>query len=307
MGGRDRGTAAKVAVVGALAATWCGAALGAAAVAEGFASTGQAYAGWYWISRGTQARWEFLSLPSTSDPFLCLEAFLCLPVADGPLPAEIEVRFQIETGAGPGSRLYVARLGRTMVGESYAMYFGQVFLSRRDLEVGSRLIVRLHGSQAEVPLGVHPSSVRVALSTTPALASAAPASEVVGAAAVASSTPTQPARALPLSVSPDSAPFLAPGTYRGELGWAGPYTAPIGRGLYKVNLRAGEIVTVRIETESSCVLSLRDPSGRKVGEVEGSSWLGLEYRAQVGGAWQILISCREGGPLFPYTLTLSIR
>lgn len=307
MGGHNRGTVAKVAVVGGLVAAWWGVALGAAAVAEGFASTGQAYAGWYWISRGSQARWEFLSLPLTSDPFLGLEAFLCLPVAAGPLPAEIEVRFQIETGAGPGSRLYVARLGRTMTGESYAMYFGQVFLSRRELGLGSRLIVRLDGSQAEVPLGVHPSSVRVTLSTAPALASAAPPTGGVGTAAAASSVPTQPARTLPGSASPDSAPFLAPGTYRGELGWSGPYTAPIGRGVYKVNLRAGEIVTVRVETESVCVVSLCDPSGRKVGEVEGSTWLGLEYHAQVGGAWQILISCREGSSLFPYTLTLSIR
>ncbi|MBC7221088.1 hypothetical protein H5T55_06440 [Candidatus Bipolaricaulota bacterium] len=305
MGGSNRG--AKVAVVGALAAAWWGVVLGAAAVAEGFATTGQAYAGWYWISRGSQARWEFLSLPPTSDPFLGLEAFLCLPVGDGPLPAEIEIRFQIATGAGPGSRLYVARLGRTMTGESYAMYFGQVFLSRRELGLGSRLIVRLDGSQAEVPLGVHPGSVRVTLSTTPALASAAPAYDVVGSAGGACPAPTQPARTLSPSASPDSAPFLAPGTYRGELGWGGPYTAPIGRGLYKINLHAGEIVTVRIETESPCVLILRDPSGRKVGEVEGSSWLGLEYRAQVGGAWQVLISCWEGSSLFPYTLTLSIR
>ncbi|HEU68683.1 MAG TPA: hypothetical protein ENN53_05680 [Candidatus Acetothermia bacterium] len=304
MGGHESGAAAKVAVLGGLIAGWCGAALGAAAVADRFASTGQAYADWYWISRGSDAQWEFVNLAPTSDPHLGLEAFLCLPVTDGPLPAEIEVRFRVATGAGPGSRLYVARLWRTVASERYAMYFGQVFLSRRDLGVGSRLIVRLVGSQVEGPLGVHPTSVRVAMDSAPALALAAPAGEVAGAAAAVSD---QSVRILPASASSASAPFLAPGTYRGELGWAGPYTAPIRRGLYKVNLRAGEVITVRIETESCCVLSLRDPSGRKVGEVEGSSWLGLEYRAQVGGAWQILISCREGGSLFPYTLTLSIR
>lgn len=306
MGGYKGGRRAKVAAVAGLIAVWGGAALGAAAVADGFASTGQAYADWYWISGDSYARWEFATLPPTSDPYLGLEAFLCLPIADLPLPAEIEVRLQIETGVGSAQRLYVVRLGRTVVEGHYSLYFGQVFLSRRELGVGSRLIVRLEGSQAGVPLGVHASSIRVCVAggTAAMVAVAAP---VGGGGESPTVGSPEPVPALPVSTHPEAAPFLAPGTYRGELGWAGPYTVPLGRGVYRVTLRAGQILTVRVETESPCVLTLHDPTGRKVGEVEGGSWLGLEYRVPVGGAWQIVVACHSGRPVFPYTLTVGIR
>lgn len=306
MGGHNSGLGAKVVVVvGAIAVSWA-AALGAATVADGFASTGHAYADWYWISSGSHAQWEFATLPPTSDPYLGLEAFVCLPTADRLPPAEIEVRFQIGTGVQSDRRLYLVRLGRTVVGDHHAMYFGQAFLSRRELGVGSRLIVRLEGSQAEVPLGVHPTAIRVRVAggAAPTVAVAAPAGAAGG---ISTTGAPDEVRILPISTHPEAAPFLAPGTYQGELGWAGPYTTPLGRGVYNVNLRAGEIITVRVETESPCVLTLHDPTGRKVGEVEGSSWLGLEYRVPVGGAWQIVVACRSGGPLFPYTLTVGIR
>lgn len=306
MGGRNSGRGTRVAVVGGLIAVWWGTALGAAAVADGFASTGQAYADWYWISRGSHARWEFTTLPPTFDSYLGLEAFLCLPIVNRPPPPEIEVRFRIDTGVQSAYRLYVVRLGRTVVGDHHALYFGQAFLSRRELGVGSRLIVSLDGSQTEVPLGVHASSiqVRVAGGPAPTVAVAPPAG---GAGGVSTAMVQEQARTLPISAHPETAPFLAPGAYRGELGWAGPYTAPIGRGVYKVNLRAGQIITLRVETGSWCTLTLHDPTGRKVGEVEGSSWLGLEYRVAVGGAWQIVVACHVGGPLFPYILTVGIH
>ncbi len=316
MGGYKNTAIVKVALLGIGVIGWGGVALGAVLAAEGFATTGLAYGDWYWLSRGSQARWEFASIPVTSDPYLALEAFLCLPITAGPPATEIEVRFQVTTSSKPAPRLYVARLWRTEVNGSQAMYFGQLFLSRRELGVGSFLCVKLDGSQAEIPLGVHASSVRVAVgpgrSAGPVLASAPALGQGGGweevAAAVGKTSPSpQSVRTLPVSESAEAAPFIAPGTYQGSLGWAGPYTAPISRGTYKVHLRPGEIVTVRIETSSSCILCLVDPSGRKVGEVEGSSWLGLEYRAQVGGAWQILIFCPYGGPRFSYSLTLGIR
>lgn len=76
--------------------------------------------------------------------------------------------------------------------------------------------------------------------------------------------------------------------------------------VYRVHLRVGQIVTVRLEASSGCVLVLLDPTGQRVGEIEGS-WVGLEHRAAVAGVWQILVICREGRPQFPYTLTLEIR
>ncbi|MDD5452668.1 MAG: hypothetical protein PHZ21_00065 [Candidatus Bipolaricaulis sp.] len=281
--------------------------------AEGFWTSGEGYADWYWLNPQCEARWDFLSLPAGGDSHIAVEAFLCLSLPNGSAPAEIEVRFEIGTAAEKG-RLWVARLQRIQWEGGHALYFGQLFLPRREIGLGSRLTVRLGGSQAGIPLGVHPTSVRVSVGPggdlAPVLAAATPngqgggQDEVVAAGMAAEAAPT---RTLPDSSAADSAPFLAPGTYRGSLGWAGPYETLNGKGVYRVNLRAGEVITVRIETGSPCALHLLDPTGRKVGEIEGSSWLGLEYRAHVTGAWQIVIACLGAGPRFPYTLSLGIR
>lgn len=294
---------------------WGAIGLGATLPAEGFRTTGQGSAGWYWLYPQCQAEWEFHSLPPGVESHVVVEAFVCLSLPNGSAPAEIEVRFQVTTAA-PIGRLWVARLCRIQSTAGHALYFGQLFLSRRELGLGSRLTVRLDGAQAGIPMGVHPNSVRISLgpggTPAPVPVAAAPDGrgggwEEVAAATTGSAGAAAPVRALPDSASAASAPFLAPGTYRGTLGWAGPYTEPIGKGVYKVHLRVGQIVTVRIETTSPCTLCLLDPAGRKVGEVTGGSWLGLEYRAHTDGAWQILITCQDGRPRFPYTLTLGIR
>jgi len=290
---------------------------GATLAAEGFATTGQGGAGWYWLHPQSHAQWEFFGLPSGSDPYIALEAFLCLSLPNGSTPAEIEVRFLIGTVVGQSSGLRVARLSRIQSNADYAMYFGQVFIPRREIGLGSRLTVRLEGGPIGLPVGVHPHSVRLAMGSgggAPMVSSSVLSGqggsleEVYGSGGAA--TPfaaAAPVRTLPDSAVINSAPFLTPGTYRGTLGWSGPYDTPTGMGLYRVNLRVDEVVTLRVETTSPCLLVLVDPTGRKVGEIEGSSWLGLEYRATVGGAWQVHIICREGGPRFPYTLTLGIR
>jgi len=305
----------RLALAGGLILAWGWLTCGATLAPEGFWTTGQGYADWYWLGPCSRAQWEFLNLPTGGDSHVTLEAFLCLSMPNGGAPSEIVVRFQIRTTSGCASRALVTRLSRVQANHDHAMYFGQVFLSRRDIGLGSRLTVRLDGAQGTIPLGVHPNSVRVRVgpggSPVPILATATPhgqgggLDEVVGAVALAGPSASI-VRSLPPSEVAADAPFLSPGTYRGTLGW-GPYSVPNGRGLYRVNLRVGEIITVRIETSSPCVLYLLDPSGRTVGEVEGSSWLGLEYRAHIAGAWQVLIACRTGAPRFPYTLTLGIR
>lgn len=289
---------------------------GATLAAEGFWTTGQGYADWYWLDPRGHAQWEFINLPTGGDPHVAIEAFLCLSVPNGSAPSEIEVRFQIGTTSGFASRLWATRLNRIQANHDHAMYFGQVFLPRREIGLGSRLTVRLDGAQGAILMGVHPNSVRVSVGpggtpvskavTVTANGQGGGLEEVVGAVAAAGSS-TSIVRSLPPSDAANDAPFLSPGTYRGALGWVGPYDVPNGKGLYRVNLRAGEVITVRIETGSPCALYLLDPSGRKVGEVEGSSWLGLEYRAHTVGAWQVLIVCRESSPRFSYTLTLNIR
>lgn len=304
-------------MLGGCIVVWGWAALGGAFYAEGFRTTGRGYGDWYWLSPQAHAQWEFFTLPASPDPYVAIETFLCLSQPNGSSPAEIEVRFQIATSTRCVQRTYVARLTRVQANRESVLYFGQIFLARRDVGLGSRLTVRLDGAQSRLPLGVHSGSVRVSEGFTPApvLAAATEVGQgggleeikgILGPTAGSAGNP-QTVRSLPDSENAEGAPFLAPGVYRGELGWPGPYERPNGKDLYRVNLRAGEVVTVQIETTSPCALYLLDPCGRKVGEIEGSSWLGLEYRAHLSGAWQILIACREGGPRFPYTLTLNIR
>ncbi|MCX7750405.1 MAG: hypothetical protein N2320_02415 [Candidatus Bipolaricaulota bacterium] len=276
----------------------------AALLPEGFTTTGQAYADWYWISGRSHAQWEFLSVPTGLDPYLALEIFLCLAGAAGTLPPEIQARFSIAGSAGGTAPLWLARLSRVQESGAHALYFGQLFIPRRT--VGSRLVVGLSGMELGFPVGVHAQSVRVVVAAGGG-ASPAP-SAPASASAISPPTPSATiSRRLPDCTSPDLAPFLTPGTYQGSLGWSGPGTAPTGRGVYKVNLRAGQIVAVRVETEGPCRLLLLDPGGRVVGEIEGSTWLGLEYRAGVAGAWQIQVVCQNGVPKFDYRLTLDIR
>lgn len=298
-------------VVAALAFTGTAAAL----LPEGFATTGQAHADWYWVSGRSHARWEFLSLPVGIDPYLAVETFLCVPVTAGTAPLEIRARLAVAGSAGGPPQVWLARLQRIQVGGGYALYFGQLFIPRRT--VGSRLVVSLDGRELGFPVGVHPHSVRVAVGPSASAGTAVSPPKVPtresgevagGAGGLLGGGPASPLlRLLPPCESPEGAPFLAPGTYQGSLGWVGPGTAPIGKGVYKVNLRAGQIVSIRVETEGPCRLLLLDPGGRPVGEIEGSSWLGLEYRAGLAGAWQIQVLCLNGVPKFDYRLTLDIR
>ncbi len=290
-----------------LAATWAMVAVAGNATVllpDGFATTGHGYAEWYWLSSPGHARWEFLSIPSGAEPYLAVETFLCLPASAGAFPSQIQARFALAGSAGGPPQAWLARLDRVQVNGTYALYFGQLFIPRRT--VGSRLVVTLNGAELGFPVGVHPYSVRVAAAVGGG-AITPPAAPASGPTAAPSSSTDSVRRLLPPCESLESAPFLSPGTYQGALGWAGPGTVPAGKGVYRVNLRAGQIVSVRVEAGGPCRLVLLDPSGRPVGEIEGSSWLGLEYRAAATGAWGIVVVCTNGGPRFDYTLTLEVR
>ncbi len=300
------GDAKRIACAVVLAALCAGTGVGATLVAEAFTTTGQPQADWYWLGGTARAQWEFLSVPPGLDPYLGVEVFVCLPVSSGGAPREIEARLRIRTSAAASAQLWAVRMGCVQVGVGYALYFGQAFVPRRI--VGSRLTVELEGA-GSLPLGVHAQSVRVVVAGGASGSGlGTPVAGQAGSAGVSDRAGTAVlVRSLPASDSPGSAPFLAPGTYRGTLGWGGPGEVPNGKGLYRVNLRAGEIVSVRVETEAPCTLLILDPEGRKVGEISGRSWLGLEYRADRSGAWQILVLCPNGGPRFSFTLTVGIR
>jgi hypothetical protein len=316
MGGNHNRKLRTVVLLGGLVVLWGSVALGGAFYAEGFRTTGSGYEDWYWLSAQTHAQWEFLTLPASSDPYVALEAFLCLRAPNGTAPGEIEVRFQFATAGGHTRRTHVARLTRIQANHESALYFGQVFLSRRELGIGSRLSVRLDGAQSRLSIGVHPSSVRVSggpgggpglVAFTENGRGGGPdeVSAILGGAGSLVGVPST-VRSLPDSGSAE-APFLAPGVYRGELGGPGAYHTVDMKDVYRVNLRVGQIVTVRVEATSQCVLILLDPLGRKVGEIGGSASLGLEHRATVTGVWQILVLCWVGSPPLTYTMTLHIR
>jgi len=287
--------------------------------ADSFRITARAYGDWYWLSPCTHAQWEFLTLPASPEPYVGLDVFLCLLEAGDPLPEEIMVRFEISTSTVSARRTHITRLTRVQVNHQSALYFGQIFLSRRELGLGSRLIVRLNGTQSRLSLGVHPDSLRARIPgglgvpgpvTPTENGRGGGAGEVNAVAGGASASVERPqlVRSLPESGRVDAAPFLAPGVYRGELGWPGPYQAPDGKDVYRVSLRVGQTISLRLEAPvgRALTLLLLDPAGQRVGEVSGTSWLGMEHRAAIAGAWQIVILCREGGPRFSYTLTLQI-
>lgn len=160
MGGNFTVERRRLALAGGLLLMWGWMALGATHAAEGFWTTGRG-SDWHWLEPRDHARWEFFTLPAGGNPHVAVEAFLCLAVPNGSAPPEIAVRFQIGTAAGPRPRLWVVRMHRIQANEGYAMYFGQLFLCRREIGLGSRLTVRLDGAQSRFSLGVHPGSVRI--------------------------------------------------------------------------------------------------------------------------------------------------
>jgi len=306
-----------VLVLGAVEVGW-----GSTYLPDLFRTNARSAGGLYWVSQRDYAEWEFQSLRPGTGLSLSLEAGVFLSFPGGAGPAEVWLRVKVATLGAGDSRLYTLVLSRvSQVGDTVG-YFGQLFLSTRELGLGSRLVVQVDGRQSGVPVGVASTSFRVSLPGSGTMVSAlpGPATPATGAAlaspdgrggvdlpVVSSSAPLL-IRTFAQDTHRANAVYVAPGSYRAELGWPGAPFEPDSEDCYKVNLRAGEVLSLRLEVPSGpcCILVLFDPSGNKVAEVEGN-WMGLEYRAGTAGVWQVWVLCRESHPTFPYTLTVGIR
>lgn len=302
---------------------------GARLYPNAFYTTGRMSGDWYWLETpASYAQWEFHALPASLSEQVVLDVLACAAAQEGSVPAEFAVVLTLTSG---GRACWSGRvlLRRVQSAEGGAVYFGQLPVSRRELALGSQLIVRADGSPSGLRLGFHPGSLRVQGNlerrAVPggqdpfAILWATVDGMAGGAGGVLADDPPAPTvrpgtpAPIPLSLHNtdrmEDAPFLAPGSYRGQLGWPGPYQPMNSRDWCRVNLRPGQVVRLTLEVGAGCPCSLHlfDPYGREVGSVTGGERMGLEYRADVGGAWYVLIACREGCAAFPYLLAVHIE
>ena len=80
----------KLVVLGGLLGVAGAMGYGMALPAEGFWTSGERYADWYWLNPQCEAQWDFLSLPVGDDSHIAVEAFLCLSLPNGSAPAELK-------------------------------------------------------------------------------------------------------------------------------------------------------------------------------------------------------------------------
>jgi hypothetical protein len=112
---------------------------------------------------------------------------------------------------------------------------------------------------------------------------------------------------LPETERMEDAVFLAPGRYIGELG-APDFCCRPGdsRDWYRVNLQPGQMVNLSIAMTgaANCRLSLYDPGGNKVGEIEGNG--GLWHQAEQSGGWYVSVACLQATGIVRYELSIKI-
>lgn len=269
--------------------------------------------GWTWVSGpNALAQWQFYDLAWEGN-FLGIELLLPTRGWQTPPPPSLVVTLQFSTfGASLTRRIHLQRVAET---SGIVQYFGQVTLARRDLNLGSYLCVRLFMVPVGVEFGVRETSLRVGGEHS---FYAAKQGDVGGAGGplVSPSVITSKTGLLPADLAAkafrecermEEAPYLSPGRYMGELGWPGPGCNVDSRDWLRVNLNAGHVLELQVDTPKILYLRLLDPSGQEVGRVKGSGRIGLVYQPTVRGVYFVCISVTENTPLFAYTLNLSIR
>jgi len=266
------------------------------------------------------ARWDFSGLSDVGHQ-LVLQVALW---AEGDREA-LPVCLRLATPGLGDWRLYRLELPRVGRGEFGWLYFGQLCVSRRDLALGSSLSVRLDPALPDVTMWVDRRSVALLSSGDPGVAVIAGIAGVeereysgwfIPAAPRPSSAPMEidptiplpiPSRELPETERFREAVYLAPGTYRGEIGWPGPGVD--SSDWYKVNLRPGQTLRVSLSVADggSCGLAIYDAWGERVASVRAGGQLALEYRVRERGPWYIQISCSKLGQVVSYLLELKIE
>ncbi|MFN3346290.1 MAG: hypothetical protein ACK42E_00530 [Candidatus Bipolaricaulaceae bacterium] len=285
-------------------------------MAASFAAQGHADgSGWYW-SRELHAQWQFFDLAWAGE-HLAFTLTLGTRGWVNPPPPVLGAVLTFSSFGCP-SRTQTILLQRVAEQGPLVGYFGQVVLARRDLGFGSYLVVSLR-ARAEAEVGVHAQALRL-VRTAPVLAGAGGMGGPFLPTASDSSAHLAPSPSLPrgegaggaaLSIrkcaSAEDAPYLAPGTYRGQLGWPGPGHDLDSRSWFRVNLHLGQRLELRLISPRPVVVRLLDPTGQEVGRLEGQGQLGLIYEAQKRGAYSVCIAIVEAMPTFSYTVEVLIR
>ena len=275
-----------------------------------FASCPLDSSGVAWISpEAGYAQWQFYDL-AWEGQYLCLEFFLCTRGWRVPPPSFLSLTLRLSTFATALTKnIALQRIGEK--GEVVS-YFGQLILSRRELGLGSYLSVRVSGGPSGVELGLSSNSLRVFGERTFYAESAggtggplvpAPSGSSVSRP---SSSPSS-ANTFRECQGMEDAPYVSPGRYQGELGWPGPGKTLDSKDWLRVNLNAGHILELRVNTPKPVSVQLLDPNGREVGRISGSGELGLTFQAAFRGTHYLCISIFESFPSFTYVLDISIR
>ena len=269
-------------------------------------ATGQAV----WVSASGFAHWEFLSLP-TAYHHLVLKLTTRAAGEDVPvIPVCLRI-FTLSLREGRAFRLKLRKV-------SPGTYFGQLCLSRRDLKSGSQLAVRLTPYPVGVELGLDRHSLTLQLDTDPTIAVRreqeysgwlSPAGGPQATPVVRRPAAAEPTLALPETEKMQDAVYIAPGTYAGELGWAGPGSPPDMADWFKVNLLPGQLVRVSLQAQAGvpCTLKLCAPAGNVVAELRAGNELALEYRVEERGPWLLGVIVSDHSHPIHYKFSLEIR
>lgn len=293
-------------------------AIGAVGLAADFAAQGRMDgAGWYW-SRDLYAQWRLFDLAWEGEHLVFV---VTLETRGWPTPPPPVLGVVLTFSSfGSPSRTQSVTLQRVAEQGPFVRYFGQVVLARRDIGFGSYLAVSLR-ARAEAEVGVSAQALKL-VQASPALAGAAGMGGPF--LSLASVPPASVESTRTHSVSKgegegvarltirectglEDAPFLAPGIYHGELGWAGPGNDLDSHDWFRVNLRSGQRLDLRITTPQPVVVMLWDPAGQEVGRLKGQGQLGLVYEARKHGAYAVCIALAESAPTFSYTVEVLIR
>jgi len=272
-------------------------------------ATGQAV----WVSSSGFAHWEFLSLPMAYD-HLVLKLTTRAAGEDVPV---IPVCLRISTLSLREGRVFRLELRKVSPG----LYFGQLCLSRRDLDSGSQLAIRLIPYPRGVELGLDRHSLTLQVdrgASGPIIVVKqereysgwlSPTGRPQAAATVRRPAVTGTSRVLPETERMWEATYVSPGTYAGELGWSGPGSSPDRTDWFKVNLLPGQLVRVSLQVQADvpCTLKLCDPAGNVVAELRTGCKLALEYRVEERGPWLLGVIVSDHGHLVHYKLSLEIR
>ncbi|MFO8034899.1 MAG: hypothetical protein R6U88_07095 [Candidatus Bipolaricaulota bacterium] len=274
-------------VVGVLLAlSVCGS--GAWMYPDGFYAASGSTSSWNWLETCHHyAQFQFQRLP-TEQSALLMEVLVSVPAS-----AEVEarptqaVRIRVRpTGGSWTSRQVLLHL--TQDRDSDWIYEGQLVLSRRALQIGTNLDVRLRPASWNQTLGVYEGSVRVLSSVE------------------------ERADEVRIAEGRDD-PVREGGLARTALGAGGPFAPDDGGATgvhagslspteytledplaYRVPLSVGQWLRLQVEfTGGSGVLELVCPDGDSVAAVEGTGNLALSYRAHAGGTWSVRLVREE--------------